>query len=90
MHPRQSGVYNVGTGKARSFQDIVDILQREIGTDYQCEYMPNPFIGRYQFYTQADILTTKEALEYAPRFELEDGIKAYVPEIKRLYEEEVK
>ncbi len=90
MHPRQSGVYNVGTGKARSFQDIVDILQREIGTEYKCEYMPNPFIGRYQFHTEADILTTKEALDYEPRFELEDGIKAYVPEIKRLYEEEVK
>jgi ADP-L-glycero-D-manno-heptose 6-epimerase len=90
MHPRQSGIYNVGTGKARSFQDIVDILQKELHTDYKCEYMPNPFIGRYQFHTQADILTTREGLDYEPRFELEDGIKAYVPEIKRLYEEEVK
>ncbi|WP_457595322.1 ADP-glyceromanno-heptose 6-epimerase, partial [Hydrogenimonas sp.] len=31
--PKRSGVYNVGTGKARSFQDIVDILQKELGTD---------------------------------------------------------
>lgn len=90
MHPRQSGVYNVGTGKARSFQDIVDILQRELGTTYSCEYIPNPFIGRYQFHTEADIETTKAGLDYAPRFELEDGIKAYISEIKRLFEEEVK
>ncbi len=90
MHPRQSGIYNVGTGKARSFQDIVDILQREMQTEYKCEYMPNPFIGRYQFHTEADIHTTKEGLDFEPRFELEDGIKAYVPEIKRLYEQEVK
>jgi len=37
-----------------------------------------------------DIATTKEALDYEPRFEMEDAIKDYVSEIKRLYEKEVK
>ena len=90
MVAKQSGVYNVGTGKARSFQDIVDILQRELGTALTCEYIPNPFIGSYQFHTEADIQTTKDALGYEPACEMEDGIKAYVSEIKRIYEEEVK
>jgi len=90
MEPKESGVYNVGTGKARSFQDIVDILQRELGTEFTCEYIPNPFIGSYQFHTEADIATTKEFLGYEPAFEMEDGIAAYVSEIKRMYEEEVK
>ncbi|MFK5938196.1 MAG: ADP-glyceromanno-heptose 6-epimerase [Sulfurimonas sp.] len=90
MQPKESGIYNVGTGKARSFQDIVDILQRELGTSLTCEYIPNPFIGAYQFHTEADIQTTKEALGYKPAYEMEDGIKAYVGEIKRIYEEEVK
>ncbi len=90
MNPKESGIYNVGTGKARSFQDIVDILQRELGTSLKCEYIPNPFIGSYQFHTQADIDTTKEALDYEPRFEMEDAIKSYVGEIRRLYNEEVK
>lgn len=90
MQPKASGIYNVGTGKARSFQDIVDILQSELGTSLACEYIPNPFIGSYQFHTEADIATTKEALGYEPRFEMEDAIKAYVSEIKRVYEEEVK
>lgn len=90
MQPSESGIYNVGTGKARSFQDIVDILQRELGTSLTCEYIPNPFIGSYQFHTEADIASTKEALGYEPAFEMEDGIKAYVSEIKRIYEEEVK
>jgi ADP-L-glycero-D-manno-heptose 6-epimerase len=89
MHPRESGVFNVGTGKARSFQAIVDILQRELGTSLPCEYIPNPFIGRYQFHTEADIQSTRDVLGYAPRFELEEGIAAYVSEIKRLFEEEV-
>ena len=90
MNPKESGIYNVGTGKARSFQDIVDILQRELGTELTCEYIPNPFIGSYQFHTEADIATTREALGYEPRFEMEEAIKAYVGEIKRLYEQEVK
>jgi ADP-L-glycero-D-manno-heptose 6-epimerase len=90
MLPNTSGIYNVGTGKARSFQDIVDILQKELGTSLKCEYIPNPFVGSYQFHTEADIATSKEALGYAPRFEMEEGIKAYVPEIKRIYETEVK
>ncbi len=90
MNPKESGIYNVGTGKARSFQDIVDILQKELGTNLECEYIPNPFVGSYQFHTEADIALTKETLGYEPKFEMEDGIKAYVSEIKRVYEEEVK
>jgi len=90
MHPKQSGIYNVGTGKARSFQDIVDILQQELGTSIKCEYIPNPFIGSYQFHTEADISSSREGLGYEPLFEMEDAIKAYVPEIKRLFKEEVK
>ena len=86
--PRESGVFNVGTGKARSFQSMVDILQHELGTSYVCEYIPNPYIGRYQFHTEADIQSTRDVLGYAPNFEFEEGIAAYVPEIKRLFEQE--
>jgi len=90
MQPKKSGIYNVGTGKARSFQDIVDILQKELGTSLKCEYIPNPFIGSYQFHTEANIETTKELLGYKPAYEMEDGIKAYVKEIQYIYETEVK
>ena len=90
MQPRKSGIYNVGTGKARSFQDIVDILQRELGTKLKCEYIPNPFIGSYQFHTEANIATTEGLLGYKPAYSMEDGIKEYVDEIRRIYKEEVK
>jgi len=88
--PKKSGVYNVGTGKARSFEDIVSILQKELDIDNGKEYIPNPFVGSYQFFTQANIETTKENLGYEPQFEMEEGIKAYIPEIKRLFDTEVK
>ncbi len=84
-----SGVYNVGTANARSFQDIADILQHEIGVDYGNEYIKNPYTA-YQTFTQADITTTQQALGYAPGYTLEEGIAAYIEEIKHLYESEVK
>jgi ADP-L-glycero-D-manno-heptose 6-epimerase len=87
--PKKSGVYNVGTAKPRSFQEIADILRKELKTDYGTEYFPNPFTG-YQMHTQADILTSKEFLDYEPAWELEEGIKDYLSEIIRMYEEEVK
>lgn len=82
----KSGVYNVGTFKARSFKDIVDILQKELGTSYDYEYIPNPYAKAYQYHTQAG---KDEHFEYVPKFSLEEGIKSYLPEIKRIYEKEI-
>lgn len=86
---KKSGVYNVGTSKPRSFQDIADILQKELGTNYGTEYFPNPFTG-YQMHTQADISTSIEFLDYHPEWELEEGIKDYIEAIQFSYETEVK
>ncbi len=88
-NPIKSGIYNVGTGKARSFEDIVNILQGELGIDNSKEYIANPFIGQYQFFTEANIDTIKQNLGYKPKYNLEDGIKAYIPEIKRLFKVEI-
>jgi ADP-L-glycero-D-manno-heptose 6-epimerase len=89
-NPKKSGVYNVGTANARSFEDIVNILQKELEIDNGKEYITNPYVGQYQFFTQANIETTKENLGYEPKFSMEDGIIAYIPEIKRLFDEEIK
>ena len=80
----KSGIYNVGTGKPRSFQDIADLLQQELGTDLGTEYFPNPYDG-YQMDTQADISATQTNLNFEPKVSLEAGIKAYIPEIRRLH-----
>ena len=83
-NPKNNGTYNVGTGISRSFQDISDILQKELGTDLGNEYFPNPYDG-YQMNTQADIGSTQINLNFDPKISLEEGIKAYTPEIKRLH-----
>ena len=82
---KYNGTYNVGTGSPRSFQEIADILQSELGTNLGNEYFPNPYDG-YQMHTQADISSTLKDLGFKPQYTLEDGIKAYIPEIKDLYQ----
>ena len=88
MTATKSGVYNVGTGNAHSFQDIPDTLQKLYGTSLGNAYIKNPYTA-YQTFTQADISTTIKALGYQPRFSLEEGIAAYKDEIKRIYESEL-
>ena len=83
-NPKQNGVYNVGTGNPRSFQNIADILQQELGTNLGTEYFPNPYDG-YQMHTQADISTSQTNLSFDPVVSLEEGIKDYIPEIRRLH-----
>jgi len=87
--PKQNGVYNVGTGEPRSFQDIADILQKELDTNLGTKYFSNPFDG-YQMHTQADISESEKYLGYQPQISLEQGVRAYIPEIRRLFEEEVR
>ena len=82
--PKQNGTYNVGTGISRNFQEIADILQKELDTDLETDYFPNPYNG-YQMNTEADISSTKKNLDFMPKFSLERGIKAYIPEILRLH-----
>jgi ADP-L-glycero-D-manno-heptose 6-epimerase len=80
----KNGVYNVGSGLSRSFQDIADILQQELNTNLGTEYFPNPYSG-YQMDTCADISLSKEFLNYNPQTTLEQGIKQYIPYIKEMF-----
>jgi ADP-L-glycero-D-manno-heptose 6-epimerase len=86
--PRLNGTYNVGTSVSRSFQDIVNILQKELKTDLEIKYFPNPYES-YQMNTQADISKTKEILGFEPQYTLEEGIKEYIPEILRLHNSDI-
>ena len=81
---QKNGVYNVGSGIPRSFQDIADILQESLGSNLGTEYFVNPYSG-YQMHTQADISLSEENFNYCPNFSLEDGIKKYIPNIKEMF-----
>ena len=81
---QRSGVYNVGTGVARSFQEVADLLQKEFQTNLGTEFFENPYLD-YQRHTQADISSTIKDLNYKPLISLEDGIKNYASEIILTY-----
>lgn len=75
-----SGIYNLGTGKARSFLDLTKATFNAMGVTPKIEFidMPEALRGQYQYYTQADVTKFLTAL---PGFEfsnLEEAIKDYV------------
>jgi ADP-L-glycero-D-manno-heptose 6-epimerase len=86
---KKGGIYNVGTSISRSFQDIADILQNQMGTALGTTYIPNPYTKQYQFHTQANIDDIRKDLGYEPRFSLENGIMACLPYIIKTYKSEV-
>jgi ADP-L-glycero-D-manno-heptose 6-epimerase len=76
------GIFNAGTGRARSFNDIAQTLIRLLGRG-RIEYIPFPesLRGKYQSFTQADVRSLREAGFSAPFTELEDGIEATLAEL---------
>lgn len=80
----KSGVLNVGSGVARSFQDLSDICQRVFNTNYPNEYIKNN-LKSYQTHTEADISKTIETIGYKPKFDLESGIQDYSTHLKKLH-----
>ena len=84
LEAKQSGIYNLGCGQARSFNDLVDVLNKCLGTKLQPDYIDNPH-AHYQNFTEADLNKVRSALGYAPQFPLEAGVKDYM---QWLYPEE--
>ena len=70
------GVYNVGCGTPRSFNDIISNLNRVLKTDLWPDYIDNPY-SFTQDLTQADLVSSRAVLRYEPQYQLEDGIDAY-------------
>jgi ADP-L-glycero-D-manno-heptose 6-epimerase len=74
---KQSGIYNLGSGQARSFNELVELLNKSLGTSHAPDYIENPH-AHYQNFTQADLTRAKSALGYEPRYPLEQGVADYM------------
>ena len=75
-----SGIYNLGTGKARSFLDLTKATFSAMGVTPNIEFieMPDALKDQYQYFTQAQM---RKLLTALPGFEftsLENGIHDYV------------
>lgn len=72
------GIFNIGSGVARSFMEVLTIIQKKLGTDVPVNLIDNPYKSGYQFYTEADLTETIKHLYYNPEFSLENGISNYI------------
>ncbi|MDT8447433.1 MAG: ADP-glyceromanno-heptose 6-epimerase [bacterium] len=79
-HPAVGGVFNVGTGEARSFKDLVSATFRALGKEPNIEFIPMPehLRERYQYYTQAAMDKARAAGYQEPMTSLEVGVSDYV------------
>ncbi|MCB1737165.1 MAG: NAD-dependent epimerase/dehydratase family protein, partial [Gammaproteobacteria bacterium] len=83
-NPGVSGIFNVGTGRAQSFNDIARSVIKWHGKG-EIEYVPFPdhLKGRYQSFTQADIQALRDAGYDAPFKTVEEGVSAYLDWLNR-------
>jgi ADP-L-glycero-D-manno-heptose 6-epimerase len=79
-HPKVSGIFNVGTGAARSFRDLMTALFGALGRAPQIEYveMPAAIRDSYQYFTQAEVGRLRQAGYNAGFTPLEEAVKHYV------------
>jgi ADP-L-glycero-D-manno-heptose 6-epimerase len=78
--PSVSGIYNVGTGKARSFREMMLAAFAALGTAANIQYidMPEQIRGSYQYFTQSDVDRLQRAGYNGGFTALEDAVLAYV------------
>ena len=93
-HPRVSGIVNVGTGRAESFNEVAratinavrgtrgekPLTLAELRSAGAIEYVPFPpqLVGKYQSYTQADLTRLRAAGYDKPFLTVEEGVRRYV------------
>jgi ADP-L-glycero-D-manno-heptose 6-epimerase len=81
MHKQEkSGIYNVGTGKARSFLDLTNAVFNSIHMNPEISFIDTPvdLRGRYQYFTEAEIQKLRDVGYTKPFTSLEEGVDVYV------------
>lgn len=79
-HPAKSGIFNVGCGVVRTFNDLAKATFLAMGRKPMIEYidMPSYLVGKYQYYTCAKIDKLRKAGYKEPFYTLEEGANDYV------------
>ncbi len=79
-HEDKNGIFNVGTGNARTWNDLVTVLFNAVGKPVNIEYMdmPEHLKEKYQYFTQAELSKIKSAGFTEPIHSLEEGVEDYV------------
>jgi ADP-L-glycero-D-manno-heptose 6-epimerase len=83
-NPEQSGIFNLGTGRAQSFLDVAQAVIRYHGKG-SVEFIPFPdeLKGRYQSFTQADITALRDVGYTAEFADVASGVESYLAWLDR-------
>ncbi len=83
-NPSKTGIFNLGTGKARTWNDIAKAMFAAAGKKENIEYieMPDYLQPKYQYFTEADMTKLKAAGYDKPFMELEESVKDYCDYLK--------
>jgi len=68
------GILNVGTGQAYSFNQAIELLNRNMGMAVKPMYVENP-IKNYVLHTQSDTTKSEKIIGFKSEYNLDDGIK---------------
>ena len=79
-NPSISGLFNLGTGKARSFADLASAIFKATESVPEIQFIDTPIAIRdkYQYFTEAQMNRLRKAGYAAPFTSLEDGVSQYV------------
>ena len=79
-HPEVNGLYNVGTGQARTWNDLAAAVAAAMEVDLKIDYvdMPAELRGRYQYHTLADTAKLRAAGYELPFSSLEEAVADYI------------
>jgi len=79
-NPHVSGLFNVGTGEARSFRDLISAIAKSLELPITFDFVPMPqdLMDRYQYFTQADVSKLRGFGFPKPFRSVEQGVEDYV------------
>jgi len=79
-HQDKTGIFNLGSGQARSFKDLVTAVFSALGKEPSIEYIPMPekLRSQYQYFTQANVDKLRQAGYDQPFQTLENAVADYV------------
>lgn len=80
QHPDIGGIFNLGTGRARTWKDLITTLHRALGRDPSIEYieMPDHLKNQYQYFTEAEMAKLRHAGCSHQCTSLEEAVSDYV------------
>jgi len=79
-HPEKNGIYNIGTGHAQTWIELVTALFNAVGKPVNIEFidMPEEIRDKYQYFTEANLKKLKDAGYNKPTMNVRDGVTDYV------------